>query len=77
MAGNDDFMSFRYALSNVLFVTSPETYKKYRFSWPWLTPASDKKVFFGFAPESSSVPPAAPEAVPVSSHFQFPKLNSG
>ncbi|KAJ2934005.1 hypothetical protein H1R20_g3086, partial [Candolleomyces eurysporus] len=62
VAANDDFMSFRRALSHLLNELHPETYLKYRWKWDWLTAVPYNHPFFGFQEAASTL--VLPDAVP-------------
>ncbi|KAJ2927293.1 hypothetical protein H1R20_g9802, partial [Candolleomyces eurysporus] len=62
VAANDDFMSFRRALSHLLHELHPETYLQYRWKWDWLTAVPYNHPFFGFQEATSTL--VLPDAVP-------------
>ncbi|KAJ2932529.1 hypothetical protein H1R20_g4508, partial [Candolleomyces eurysporus] len=62
VAANNDFMSFRRALSHLLHELHPETYLKYRWKWDWLTAVPYDHLFFGFREAVSTL--VLPDTVP-------------
>ncbi|KAJ2930995.1 hypothetical protein H1R20_g6072, partial [Candolleomyces eurysporus] len=62
VAANDDFMSFRRALSHLLHELHPEMYLQYRWKWDWLTAVPYNHPFFGFQEAASTL--VLPDAVP-------------
>jgi hypothetical protein len=74
VGANKDLLAFRRGLLYILGQLQLETIEKYKFTWPWLIPASVPKAFHGFDHDRDGNPTVRPTVTLVSISSPNPKF---